>query len=1049
MELGLYEKLINKLVENKLARLDPNKFYVQRIKIEKHEAARILSQYLSRLLHYAFGLITNEDSIDQQIALSNKIIHLLRQELDNADFDSELIDLNEKNEQILTAIISKIDCGFSDLEAHLKEVRPQAGLAQSELFTGGNASISLDTELRKEILSADKIYFLISFIKWEGFRLIEKELKEFTDRGGQLHVITTTYMGATDYKAIEFLAKLKNTQIKVSYNTRSERLHAKASLFYRNTKFHTAYIGSSNFSKSALTKGLEWNIKVTTQEIPHIIEKFDKVFHTYWNDPEFEDYHLGISNEKLQSALKKENWIANSLPATYFDLEPYPFQKEILEKLLVERTLHNRSRNLIVAATGTGKTVISAFDFKNFLKDNPNAKFLFIAHRKEILEQAIGTFRGILRDNNFGELWADGQIPTNYKSVFASILTLKNQIDSLALSSDYYDYIIIDEVHHISASSYRPVLSKFHPKVLLGLTATPERMDNANILDDFCNTIAAEIRLPEALNRELLCPFQYFGISDSIDLSNVAWSKGKYDPSELTRIYTGNDLRVGEIIERCQHYLTDLREVRALCFCVSRDHAEFMAEKFTLRGFKADYLVSGNDQEGKRETIKQRLFKKEINYLFVVDIFNEGVDIPEIDTILFLRPTESLTVFLQQLGRGLRKVAGKDCLTVLDFVGNARSEYDFNNKFRALIGKTTNSTRDEIEKDFPHLPLGCSIILERKAKEVILANIKNAVNLRKNTLISKIKNFQFQASLPLNLKNFINFTNIPLEFIYKYETWSRLCQLASEKKEFSCNNEKEIRNAIYRKWLNCNSYSYLNFILQLAKDNFNLRETYTESERLMLNMLYYDLWSVKEAHGNLNLAIRKISESSELVGEIVELLEILIDRIAHKEEVIDLPYQQPLMVHSRYTREQILAAFGESNFAKKSSSREGVLNINSKNTEILFTTLEKNEDLYSPTTMYQDYAVSDHIFHWQSQNASREDRGVGLSYIEQKTNKKSILLFVREKNNDEYKKTMSFVFLGKVNYVKHEGSKPMSIYWQLEKPIPSYLWKETAKLAIG
>ena len=408
---------------------------------------------------------------------------------------------------------------------------------------------------------------------------------------------------------------------------------------------------------------------------------------------------------------------------------------------------------------------------------------MFVAHRKEILQQAQATFQGVLKDNNFGELWVDGIEPEKYDYVFASVQTLNNRIELLQLSNSFYDFIIVDEVHHIAASSYRPVLNHFKPKILLGLTATPERMDGEDILKDFSDTIAAEIRLPEALNRKLLCPFQYFGITDSVDLSNATWQNGRYLPSELTKIYTQNDKRTGEIISNLNKYLKDINDVRALCFCVTQEHAQFMAEKFSLAGLKADYLVSSRNEL--REELRRKILSKQINYLFVVDIFNEGIDIPDIDTVLFLRPTESLTVFLQQLGRGLRLAEGKDCLTVLDFVGNSRPEYDFEGKFRALVGKTNTSIQKELEDDFPHLPLGCTINLEKKAKDFILQNIRNATSLNINQLLNKIRNYKHQTTLPLTLKNFSNFYHIPLQLIYKKGNWKRLCVMAEQIEELS------------------------------------------------------------------------------------------------------------------------------------------------------------------------------------------------------------------------------------------------------------------------
>ena len=1045
MQNGLYEQLINKLILSKLNELDKDKFYIKESEIDKREAARVLSQYLIEVIRLALNMISGDDSVEKQIALSNKIISLLRTELNDEDFDENLITTEAK---ILSAIFKKLDNTFSDFERHLKEITPYTRLSQSELFTGNNAGISLESEIKKEILSSDKVNFLVSFIKWTGIRIFEKELFEFTERGGQLKVITTSYMGATDLKAVEYLSGLKNTEIKVSYNTDNERLHAKAYLFYRNTGFHTGYIGSSNISRSALTNGLEWNLKVTTKEVGHIIDKFQKTFDTYWQDKEFQLFDKAHDSEKLRVALRKERISERNNPAAYFDIKPFPFQEEILEKLEAERIIHNRFRNLIVAATGTGKTVISGFDFKNFKNKNSSVKLLFVAHRKEILQQAQATFQGILRDNNFGELWVDGIEPEKYDCVFASIQTLNNRIDSLKLSESFYDFIIVDEVHHIAASSYRSILNRFQPKILLGLTATPERMDGEDILKDFSNTIAAEIRLPEALNRRLLCPFQYFGITDSIDLSNVTWQNGRYLPSELTKIYTQNDKRSGDIIANLNKYLNDINDVRALCFCVTQEHAQFMAEKFLRAGLKADYLVSSRNDL--RHELRNKFSSKEINYLFVVDIFNEGIDIPDIDTVLFLRPTESLTIFLQQLGRGLRLAEGKECLSVLDFVGNSRSEYDYEGKFRALVGKTNTSIQKEIEDDFPHLPLGCSIVLEKKAKGFILENIRNATSINKNQLLNKIRNYKYQTELPLTLKNFSNFYHIPVQLIYKKGNWKRLCVMAEQIEDYPTINEAEIHRAIKKKWISSNSNSYFNFILSLAKKGFNISfNKLNEDEKSMCLMLHYDVWQSAGGFQSLEESINAIGGNKILIDEIIEVLEVLIDKINFIEREISLPYSQPLKLHSRYTREQILSAFEFNTFQKKSEIREGVALSKEKNTELLFITLNKSEKDFSPTTLYEDFAISENLFHWQTQNSVRLESGKGLSYINHINDGKIILLFVREKNEDEYGNTMASVFLGEVKLLEHYGSKPMSIKWELKEPMPPYLWKVSAKMAVG
>ena len=1049
MKEGIYEALVTQLVENKLLRLDHDDFYIKKSRLDKAEASTLLSKHLAHSIKTALSTIRGEHQIEEQIEIANKIILFLKDELKIEGFEDDLIETEGK---LLKAVFSKVDAHFSDLDLHLKEITPYTRLTHSELFTGGNVGLSLESELKKEILSADRIDFLVSFIKFKGIIILEEALKEFTDRGGRLRVITTTYMGASDYKAIQLLSKLQNTEVKISYNTGNERLHAKAYLFYRNTGFHTGYIGSSNFSRSALTDGLEWNLKVTTKEVSHIIDKFQKTFDSYWESDDFEIFDDEIHREKLIKSLQRGTNAPLDIGASaFFDLKPYPFQKEILEKLEVERTVHNRNRNLIVAATGTGKTMISAFDYKRFKQSNDSAKLLFLAHRKEILTQSLATFRGVLKDNNFGELMVGGIEPANYRHVFASVQSLNNRLEIMSLSPEYYDYIVIDEAHHQAAYSYRGIINYFKPKVLLGLTATPERMDGGDIQEDFHNRIAAEIRLPEALNRKLLCPFQYFGITDSVDLSQVAWVKGRYVASELTNLYTSNDRRVGEIIANLGKYTKDKHDVRALGFCVTIEHAKYMAEKFTLAGFRAAYLTSENGHE--RVELRSQFQKKEINYLFVVDIFNEGVDIPEIDTVLFLRPTESLTVFLQQLGRGLRLAEGKEALTVLDFVGNSRPEYNFENKFRALIGKTTTSVKKELEDDFPHLPLGCSIILEKQAKQTILENISRATSYNRNIIIQKIQQFQHTAKLPFNLNNFIEFYNIPLEFIYRRSNpvgWKRFCQLAGKVDDFETINESEILSAISNKWLSTNSMSYFSFILKLAKAGFDIKvDNFNETEKRMLLMLHYDVWQTAGGFDSLEASIRAIGANQVMVDEIIELIELLIDRVDFKEFDIDLPYKQPLKVHARYTRDQIIAAFGFSTFNRKFPSREGVAFNEELNTELLFINLIKSEENFSPTTMYDDYAVTETQFHWQTQNSARPDRGKGLSYITHKEKGKRIMLFVREKPTDEFGNTMGYVFLGEATFIDSSDSQPMNINWRLHEPMPNYMWKDAAKLAVG
>ncbi len=368
-------------------------------------------------MDYAIGSVpSGDDQLQKQIELSNSLLMWLKEQVqDNGFIEENLLDCQGK---ILTALYELENPVSANLKQYVEDIFPLTGLTQSELFCGSNAGLSLESELKREILSADRIYWLVSFIKWTGIRIFRKELEAFTASGRELRVITTSYMGATDAKAVEYLANLPNTQVKLSYNIDRERLHAKSYLFLRDTEYHTGYIGSSNLSHSALTNGLEWNLKITSKEIPHIISKSLSTFETYWASNEFELFDgQAESTEKLKRALKQQKFGDAKSVQHFFDITPFPHQKDILEQLLVEREVHKRYRNLVVAATGTGKTLISAFDFARFLNNKSNATFLFVAHREEILRQAREAYRGVLKNGGFGELWVGGHTPEHYRQL--------------------------------------------------------------------------------------------------------------------------------------------------------------------------------------------------------------------------------------------------------------------------------------------------------------------------------------------------------------------------------------------------------------------------------------------------------------------------------------------------------------------------------------------------------------------------------------------------------------------------------------------------------
>ncbi len=497
---------------------------------------------------------------------------------------------------------------FRDSTLNEPTPRPDTPLTRSCLLARTKLDPTLLSQLKKEILSADQIDIICSFIKWSGLRCLLDELRAFVQRPGhRLRVITTSYMGATDARAVEELRALPNTQVRVSYDRDRTRLHAKAFIFQRRTGFGTAYIGSANLSNAALTEGLEWNVKISQYESSHLWEKLSASYETHWNDGEFSPYLAG-DLPKLESALREASGSYNvdvTLPA--FDLRPYAFQQEILDRIAYERYA-GRDRHLIVAATGTGKTMISAFDYRNFATavGGPNPRLLFIAHREEILKQSLATFRVVLRDMNFADLYLGNARPRRLDHLFMSIQSFHAGELWEQIPPEHFAYIVVDEFHHAEAPTYKRLLAHFRPQSLLGLTATPERADGGDVFRHFAWHITAEIRLPDAINRKLLCPFHYFGITDTENLKNLRWQRGGYAKEDLERVYTGNDIRARYVIQKAKELLLDIGQAKGLGFCVSVAHARFMAEQFNKAGIPA-LALTGESPQQERDTAQQRL----------------------------------------------------------------------------------------------------------------------------------------------------------------------------------------------------------------------------------------------------------------------------------------------------------------------------------------------------------------------------------------------------------------------------------------------------------
>ena len=1044
---GLYEQVINKSLDTELATTDK---LSKTAPIDSAEASKVLAKYVAEVVEKGLdNLVDNGGDVNAQVALANRIITTIISETKEKRFDE--MSVTERAEQLLALFDKRNSILALDEKAEI--VRPETSLAQSSLFTGAIHEPQMYTELKKEIVSCNRIDMLVSFIKWSGLRLIMDELTTFTQNGGELRIITTSYMGATDVKAIEELRQLPNTRIKVSYDTKRTRLHAKTYVFYRDTGFTTAYVGSSNLSNAAISSGLEWNVKVTKKDLPETIDKIAATFESYWNSNEFE-YYNEDQKERLARALKAEKYFDNNNAEVYtMDITPYSYQQEILDKLDAERKVRGYNRNLVVAATGTGKTVISALDYKRFRKQNPDkpCRMLFVAHREEILKQSMYTFRAVLKDANFGEMFVGSYKPESIDNLFISIQTFNSQAFTEKTTLEFYDYIIVDEFHHAAAPTYQKLLSYYNPHILLGLTATPERMDGKSILPYFNNRIAAEIRLPEAIDRKLLCPFQYFGVTDNIDLDNLKWAAGGYDKGELSRIYTLSGMmanrRADLVVSSLLKYVTDIDDVKGLGFCVSIEHAEFMSNYFNAHGIPAMFLT-GHSPDEERKEAKSRLVRGEVRFIFVVDIYNEGVDIPEVNTVLFLRPTESLTVFLQQLGRGLRLSEEKECLTVLDFIGQANKKYNFEDKFASLLSNTTRGVTREIKDGFISLPKGCYIQLEKKAARYILDNIRASYG-NSAGLVSRIATFEEDTGLKLTLESFLDHYRIDPRSIYKFDSFSRLCARADVIDNFEEPIEEVLSKALGR-FASVDSRRLIEFLVRVLKDIDNIDfAKLSDVDKRMLQMFYITVWGKAIEDWDSNEFLENfyaLSDSPVMLSELISLLEYNYNHIDFIDAPVDLGFDCPLDLHCTYTRDQLLVAM---DFLKPNTVREGVKWLPDKEIDVFFITLNKSDKDYSPTTMYKDYSINETLFHWQSQSTANADGKVGQRYINHRSTGSKVLLFVREFKNDLYGNTAPYTYLGTANYVLHTGSRPMNITWKLDAPIPAKYLKKTNKLVVG
>nr|WP_281268267.1 DUF3427 domain-containing protein [Arthrobacter livingstonensis] len=923
--------------------------------------------------------------------------------------------------------------------------RPTTNLSDSALLTNGKDDPNLAAEIRAEIESADSVDLLCAFIRWTGIRLLEPALEGLKERGGKFRVITSTYMGATERRAIDHLVNKYGAEVKISYETQSTRLHAKAWLFHRKTGFSTAYVGSSNLSRAAMLDGLEWNVRLSNIGTPALLQKFAITFDSYWEQRAFQRYDPATDADKLDAALRRNGGKLTSAPTGYTGLEVEPFlhQVEMLEDLEAERA-KGFHRNLIVAATGTGKTVIAALDYKQLCDGaGRDLTLLFVAHRKEILQQSLTTYRNVMQDGAFGELFVGEHKPAQWKHVFASVQSLSAKGIG-ELPADRFDVVVIDEFHHSAAPTYLKLIEHLQPLELLGLTATPERGDGIHVADlYFDGRTASELRLWDALAADLLVPFHYFGVSDDVDLSHLEWKRGSYDLQQLSALYTGNDARAAKVIRELQDKVTSTQGMRAIGFCVSVQHAKYMAQVFNQAGI-ASVAVSGQTDDGERALALRQLHDREINCIFAVDLSNEGLDLPQVDTILLLRPTQSATIFIQQLGRGLRRAPDKAVVTVLDFIGQQHREFRFDVRLRAMTGYGRKQLEKAVINDFPFLPSGSQIILDRVAKDVVLANIRAQLKLNKPKLVADIKSYA-----ELLLADYLEKSGNDVKTVYKTtkNSWTEYLRLAglleglSPLEALATDKFEQVTYAEEKKLLG-RMAALIHVDDQERTDAYSMlvsadAPSYADlgpREQVFARMLFFTLWDDAGGFASYDEGFAHLRSYPYVCSEIQQLVALGAAASKRAGRSLGMEYASiPLLSHATYRREEILAAleYGSLEAGKNVKHREGVAWCAKTNTDAFFVTLNKDEANHSATTMYKDYAISPELFHWESQNNTSPTSSVGRRYLGHKAQGSQVLLFSRDMAEDETGLTMPYTCLGQVDYVQHKGEKPIAITWKL------------------
>lgn len=917
---------------------------------------------------------------------------------------------------------------------------------------------NLLNELKKSLKECKSFYFSVAFINYSGLQLLLDTLKEVEEKNVKGKIITTTYLNFTEPKALERMQEFENIDMKIFIADNKVGFHTKVYIF-ENENDYKIIIGSSNLTQSALKSNVEWNVKVLSKEGAPFIEHVLKEYNNLWdmsselNDEVLQRYMLFL-NEIKRTEVRRQMVFENLKP-----ISPNKMQKRAMENLERLRA-HGENKALVIAATGTGKTYMSAFDVMQY---KPKT-MLFIVHREEILKKAKDTFEKLLKGRNIKTgLFTGNAKDRDANYLFATIQTMNRYYEDF--HKNYFDYIIIDEAHHGASDSYLNVLGHFEPKFTLGMTATPERCDSLSVFELFDNNVALEVRLHEALDEDLVIPFHYFGVTDieGVDLEDVNLD----DKSQLAQRLMINR-RVDFIIEKMNFYGHDGNFRKLLGFCVNIEHAKYMAEEFNKKGINSVALC-GDDTVAKRDEYIKRLEsdKDDLQAIFTVDIFNEGVDIPSVNTVLMLRPTNSPIIFIQQLGRGLRKSGSKEFLTVLDFIGNHNKTFLIAIALNGARYYDKDSLKVAVATDFADVP-GCTHIqIDQISKDRILEQIDKE-NFRDLKYLREEYN-QFKilcgGKIPYMLLDYVKYDGAPdpVKFIDKEGTYLGFVaktEKDDELKELLLKDDfekvlKELNTSLPLKRIN--EFVILKYLLnhnsislEIAKNEIlkyinNMDEDSVRHAFECLNHQYWDSVMIRQK--------MKLIEYKEDTLYRTDRFEAIINKKEYKKYIEDAINYGIFRYEKEFQEEYYGVPFLKlyeqykmvdlallSNYRKIHSSFRGSGLLSNGKEYFLFIDLHKEEGIEERIN-YKDKFLSENYFQWQSPNATKQDSDRGKNIIFNKDRKVNLHLFVR-KYKEIDKKAQPYIYIGKGDTVEYEGEKPITVKLKLQNEVPTKIYRE-------